>query len=339
MMLIRQSLCTLSGSRRTAILAVVLTSTVVLFSLSCEQVLDPRGPVDRHFVVFTVLSTDRNTQYVSVTAPFMPSGYGASEFYSSDVSVTDAYVRISGYQETYVLRDTLLSRPDSSQFTSPLRLYAVTPFAPKRQRAYSVYVSSKSFGVAEASVIMPGIPDISTTGATYLALLAPLNHASNESIDFLITLQPFAIVKGDVARLFLDFDILREHGWVRERVQVPISTLDTTAYGLANPVYPQLAESPSVTKFTVSFKNGYLISIMKVKQYAGYNWVYKQAVFQFLQADANLYSYYAASQFNSDPRSIRLDQPLYPTVGGGNYGMLGGYTLDSLVFDVSGVQQ
>ncbi len=304
-------------------------------ALCCNQPFDPRGPVDEHLVVFTVLSTDRNTQFVSVTSPFLPSGFGTSDFYSSDVSVSDAMVTISAQGEYYRLSFTTVARPDSSQFTSPLRLYMASRFTPHYATKYTVSVSSAAHGDAAASVILPGKPTLWMAPQTYFEILQPFQYAPDSLLTFEVMLS--GITKGFLGRLFIDFDVFSDSGSVRGRVQMPISTGDTT-YSLTYPEYPQLRESPTTDAFLVSWKIGYLQKILKDRamQYAGRSWAYKQVVLQVLQADANLYSYYVSAQVNQDPHSIRLDQPLYPTISGGSYGMVGGYTLDSLVFIIAG---
>jgi hypothetical protein len=325
-----------TSSNRRAMIAIALAGLTALISHSCNNPFDPRGPVDDNLVVFTVLSTDHNTQFVSVTAPFVPSGFGTSEYYSSDLSVSDAIVRISGPGENYHLRDTILSRPDTSHFTSPLRLFTVRPFTPQYGAKYTVSVSSSSHGTAATSVVMPGRPTLEMGAGTYFVLMHPREYASDRSIEFLVKLSDLA--KGYVARLFVDFDVLVGVDWVRDRVQMPISSADTNAYSIKYPTYPHLNECASSNQFAVSFKTGYLKSIIDNSRvrYPANLVVYRQVVVQLLQADPNLYSYYVAAQVDRDPYSIRLDQPLYPKISGGSYGMVGGYTLDSLVFVVPG---
>jgi hypothetical protein len=53
-------------------------------------------------------------------------------------------------------------------------------------------------------------------------------------------------------------------------------------------------------------------------------------VYQLLQIDKNLYSYYLTTHSYNDPHSTRLDEPFFSDVVGG-VGLVGAYTLDSLM--------
>ncbi len=58
--------------------------------------------------------------------------------------------------------------------------------------------------------------------------------------------------------------------------------------------------------------------------------VFNRVVFQLLQVDQNLYGYYLTTHAYADPHSTRLDEPVFSGVAGG-VGLIGAYTLDSLV--------
>ena len=308
------------------IIAVVLAFII----LSCNQPFDPRGPVDTHLVVFSVLSTDRNTQFVSVTTPLLPSSFGTSEFYSTDASVSDAIVTILGPGESYRLSDTILHRPSTSEFKFPLRLYAANLFTPRYGTKYVLSVDSKSRGVASTSVVLPEKPTLYMTSRAYFRLLQPYQYHSDSLFEFGMKLS--TVAKGYIARLFLVFDVLNGTHWERIRVQLPVSVGDST-YSILFPQYPGLSECTTSDAFLVIWKIGYLKSIFKDIAQRGYAAnSFRQVVFEVVQVESNLYSYCLASRVDRDPRSIRLEQPLYPRITGGSYGVVGGYTLDSLVF-------
>jgi hypothetical protein len=143
------------------------------------------------------------------------------------------------------------------------------------------------------------------------------------------------LAKGYIARLYVYYDVLKGSEWVEERIEMPIGTWNTEPdyYGLDMLYYPQMSASPQSGLFVVSYKNGFLQSIIKqltTVQYGANKIIYKWVVFVVLQADQNLYSYYASIQEYRDPRSIRLDEPMYSRVTGG-LGFAGGCTVDSLM--------
>ncbi len=331
--------------RKRVLLSVLLAVAVLLVS-NCNQPFDPSGPLDQHLVAFTVLSTDRDMQVVRVTAPSMRPTVGSVSC-DSDDAVKDAMVAIvepaygwhdaQRYWHTappkeYDLRDTILSGCDATGHNFSFHVMAIRPFVPKYGNTYQIYVGSNSHGSASGSVEIPGRPLLQRPNSTWNVLYAPFSYSPEAPITYYVT--PSDTAKGYVGRLYIDYDVLKGTEWVSERVELPLSSADSVSYGLHDAVYPTFTSSITGIRFGVTYRNGYLQSIIRditTVRYPSNKLIYIRVVFLLLQIDANLYSYYAATQVDRDPRSIRLDQPLYPKLNGGAYGMFGGYTLDSLV--------
>lgn len=324
----------------------LLAVAVSTLFFQCEQSFNPMGPLDQQLVAFTVLSTDRDMQIVRVTAPSMQPGVNPGGFESDNV-VNDAVAIIvaPGYwwrneqrywhyaePEQYNLRDTILSNNDAAGRNFSFHVMVARPFVPKRGITYQVYVGSNSHGSASGPVVMPGQPHLERPSSTWNVLSAPFLHLPEAPIDYVVT--PSDTAKGYVGRLYIDYDVLKGTEWVAERVELPLSSPDTASYALHDAVYPTLTSSISQNPVKLTYRNGYLRSIIKditTVRYPANRFAFKWVTFVLLQIDANLYSYCAATQVDRDLRSIRLDQPLYPKVNGGAYGMFGAYTLDSLV--------
>lgn len=120
--------------------------------------------------------------------------------------------------------------------------------------------------------------------------------------------------------------------WIEERVEIPVSSADTSNYSLDYSRYPELAVTSSTSQVALNYRNGYYRAILnKVNtQYQSNRLVFKWATFVVMQADKNLFEYYSSSHASLDPHSIRLDEPLVSKVQGG-LGVVGAYSLDSLV--------
>ena len=326
-----------------------------LIALSCDHSFNPTGPTDIRLIVFSILSTDRSAQFVRVSAPHAADDPNSS--FIADSGVTDASVILrqfhekKGYQISYdpgrIFRDTVLWRPTGNQAGSPVYLYGLAPFTPEPGGMYILTVSSPSHGSASATVFMPPTPTLVFHGS-YLILSNPLAANRDVPIQFSVRLSGYlptnstgqpAGPQGYVPRLYVDYDVQKDGAWVSERAEVPISSADTANCTLDSPVYPKMQRWTS-DDFLVGFKNGYLKSVISDianVRYATNKLMFKRVVFMFLEADANLYGYYASAHLEDDPRSIRLDTPLFPRMsGGGSYGrgVLGGYTLDSLYRDL-----
>lgn len=66
------------------------------------------------------------------------------------------------------------------------------------------------------------------------------------------------------------------------------------------------------------------------KKYDRSKVIFKWTVFQLVQVEQNLYNYYQVAHVYNDPHSMRLDEPMFSSLRGG-VGLVGAYTLDSLV--------
>ena len=328
-------------------LLIVTFAFLALVSLQCEQPFDPMGPLDQQLVAFAVLSTDRDMQIVRVNAPSGQMNIDSAGHISEN-AVKDAVAIIvepgyyafdqnhRGYYvlpREYNLRDTILSGDDVGGQKFSFHVMAVRPFVPKYGTTYQVYVGSNSHGSASGSVEIPGRPLLLMATTTYNVLSTPFSHLPDAPIEYYVT--PSGTSRGYIGRLYLDFDVLKGTDWVAERVELPLSSPDTASYEIQNAVYPTIVSCKSTNQITVTYKNGFLQNIIKditTVRYPSNRLAFKWVVFLLLQVDPNLYSYHAALQADRDPRSIRLDQPSYPKVNGGAYGMFGAYTLDSLVY-------
>jgi len=303
-----------------------MTATALI---ACNQPFDPRAPLDRKMVVFSVLSTDRSMQFVRVQQSYLSPTYDPIS-YTSDNSVTDATVYLRASNGIYLLRDTVLPRKDTSRYKFPIPAFTLNPFRPRRGESYEVIVQSESYGLASASVIVPGQSEISISSDATQALDHPEDYSQAAKLTFIVRMS--GISKGFLGRLLIYYDVQKGSQWVEERIEVPVSSADSSNYTLDYPVYPRLTITPTTSQVSLYYKNGYYKAILNVvnSHYPSNRIVFKWATFVVLQADKNLFSYYSSTHASMDPYSTRLDEPLVSTVDGG-LGVVGAYSLDSLV--------
>jgi hypothetical protein len=305
---------------------------LALWFVACNGPFDPRGPLDRQLVVFSVLSTDRDIQYVRVNANYMPVSYDPST-YDSDSAVKDALVSMTGNGGSYVFRDTTVPRPDTSRYKFQMRMYTLGHFTPARGKTYNMLVSSPTLGAASASASIPTKPTIVLDPASWIRLSEPLTRLETEDIQFTVDLS--SISKGYMYHLYIYYDVIKDGRWQEERVEIPLPPqIPDTSYTFDRAEYSQLAQTPQSNKIFVQFKEGYLIKAIKTLtkvKYVNTHLIYKWIVLTVLQADQNLFGYYKSLRVYQDPLSIRLDQPLYSRIDGG-VGLVGAYSLDSLTF-------
>lgn len=296
---------------------------------SCKDSFDPRAALDQKMVVFSVLSTDRDIQYVRVQTDYMPPGFDPLS-YTSDSFLSDAQVSLKDSSKTYLFRDTIVARSDSGRYSFPLRAFYLGRFTPQRGKSYNLVVQSPSLGKAYATVIIPGKPRITITAEVVQIIDRPDRYVQNVPIIFIVQLSTLS--KGYVARFLLYYDVLKGTEWVEERVEIPISSADSSNYSLDIPKYPDLAVSPNTSQIGLVYRNGYYKGILNIlnERYKNTRIIFKWATLVVLQTDKNLYDYYSVTHASRDPFSMRLDEPTVSKISGG-LGMIGAYSLDSLV--------
>ena len=309
----------------------ILFGLVILTFLleACQDSFDPRAALDKRMVVFSVLSTDRDVQYVRVQTDYMSPTYDPLS-YTSDSFLSDALVTLRDANKTYSLRDTIVARADSGRYNFPLRTFYLNRFIPTRGKSYDVVVQSPTYGQAYATVVIPDKPKINVTSETIQIIDRPDRYGQGVPISFVIQLSPLS--KGYVGRFLLYYDVLKGSEWVEERVEIPISSADSSNYSLNVPQYPDLAVAPNTEQLGMLYRVGYYRGMLNIlnEKYKNTHLIFKWATLVILQTDKNLYDYYSVTHAGRDPFSIRLDEPMVSAVNGG-LGMVGAYSLDSTV--------
>lgn len=311
---------------RCFIIALVCGSLVLV---ACKDTFDPRAPLDQKMVVFSVLSTDRDIQFVRVQTDYMPPGYDPLS-YASDSFLGDAQVSLKDANKLYLLRDTIVARSDSGRYAFPLRSFYLSRFTPQRGKSYDIVVQSPSYGQAFSTVIIPSKSTIAITPETIQIIDRPDRYGKNVPIVFLVQLS--GVAKGYVARFLLYYDVLKGSEWVEERVEIPISSADSSSYSLDIPKYPDLTVTPNTSQLGIMYRNGYYKGTLNLlnERYKNTHVIFKWATLVVLQTDKNLYDYYSITHASRDPFSIRLDEPTVSRITGG-LGMIGAYGVDSTV--------
>lgn len=296
--------------------------------LSCNQPFEPRTPLESKLVVFSILSTDRNDQVVRVEQTYMPPGYDAMT-YTTDGFVPNALVTIQDPNNTYTLRDTTFARSDTSRYKFALKAYVVKPLAINYGASYRVTVRSLHLGDALTSVVVPKKPLLSMIATSVAILQSPGSFQDDDEIAF--TLDLGAGTKGWIGRFFICYNVFENGKWIEDRTPVPVSYIfpkifTTIVYGeLTRPGYNN--HSASVYRNDVFRKT--CVKILYEK-YPGSKVKFTRAFFELVQVEESLYNYYMIAHASNDIYSVRLDEPLYTNLSGG-VGVVGAYTLDSLV--------
>jgi len=310
-------------------LSVFVSFAAILFLSGCDQSFDSRASFQQQLVVFSVLSTDRNVQFVRVEGDYMPTEYDPLSS-TTDHAISTATVTLSDGTASFQLRDTVITRTDTSRYGFPIHSFSITPFVPVAGRTYRLTINAPGFSTATASVTTPGKSFPGTSTTTYLILDNPGGY--DESADIICNALLSTGTKGYIGRLFVDYDVLIGTEWIEGRAEIPLSFVDPKVRDLKYVLYPQMT-TRNADRMVVSFKNSVYKAVcasVASGHFKSNKLVFNRVVFQLLQADKNLFNYYSTTHAFRDVASTRLDEPLFSNVSGGT-GVLGAYTLDSLV--------
>jgi hypothetical protein len=304
----------------------------VFWNSGCNQPFEPKAELERKLVVYSILYTNRNEQFVRVSTNYDVSGFDPNEN-TTDPALKDATVSILSEGKTYTLRDTVLQRPDNERYKTPINCYVARPFNVSYGKAYELHVVSSSLGTARASLTIPERTYIvlRVDGEEYLDRLPPPPppRTPDQTITVFGNFSKWAA--GYVLRFFLRYDVLKDSIWVAEEQEVPTVHVVDSAAGVMQVRYPTV-ERVQGSAYAAAFMVGayrWALKDIVVRCFPN-QVIFRQAKFQMTQLDGNLYRYYKTLNAFGDKRTIRLDQPDYSNINGG-FGVFGACAVDSLV--------
>lgn len=309
---------------------------LTLLYSSCDNSINPQAPFQPQMVVFSVLSTQTDTQFVRIHKTYTTAD-------NADRStVEDAIVRITDGTSTFSFRDTVIIRYVDGRTTSKTHLFVAYPMSVEPQKTYLMTISSPAYGTAKASTTTPARGTISIGSVNVLD--DPENHAFQDvRANFIISPQ----AKGYLFRFYLVFTA--ENPWESEverskekYIEVPLrrSALDRNL-DLCDIFYPQFlsyrnvkpqrpGQDPLELGLIYPFPT-YNETIALIRRY-NFNVRFKRAVFYLVQFDEAFTKYYLnANQFR-DKLAVRLGEPPDYSNINGAVGLFGSIRVDSSVW-------
>ena len=312
---------------RTAPLLICIFFLLALLCESCDQAFDGQSPFENRLVIYSLLSTDQNQQFVRLYTNYDVQGFDPSQN-TVDHAPTGAQVSVMGPEASYAFRDTLLGRPDTSRYKDPINAYVAAPFQVIPGNTYSLSVVSQGFDRMSAVVKVPGRSEVTTVQISQFD--DPHPGDPRDPLKIVVQAYVSPVSKGCLTQMFVDYDVLTEVGWKPGRVEIPMFMLtgDTTVYMSTFPKLERITSSPVITTYYVT---AYMMTLSRVKNaHPNTGLLFRRVVLRALQVESNLYDYYNVVNGFRDPASIRIDEPDYSNIRGA-YGLFGAYTLDSLV--------
>ncbi len=303
---------------------------VILIATGCDNSINPSAPFVPRMVVYSVLSTVSDTQYVRVYTNYNPPQYNPL-LNSDEQSLADANVTMTDGSNTYTFRYASITRPDTSRYKNKIGVYYAYPFRPQANKEYRLNVSSPTFGQATSKTVVPG------SGKIDCFTIAELYFPSRAEIAALFVLNDLA--KAQLVRFYIVYTTENPGEVGKEKYyEVPVfwKIIDLN-YEIHQTIFPSPTRRTSpVNRRDQTFYQGmtypfptYNESIYKIIHY-NFNVRFKRAVFQLIQFDEFWYKHYAAANLFQDRLAVRLDPPDYSNIQGGS-GMFGSFRVDSTV--------
>lgn len=301
----------------------LFTALTALAFISCNQVFEPNGKYEERLIVFSVLRSSSDTQYVRVYSTYDPSSNNPLS-HSTDTEVTDAVVTITGGIDTIRFRDTLVVRADTTTlYGKYLRTYVAYKFKPKPNVSYTLTADSPTKGKVTSTITAFPLGTIGTSGNVQSTLTSPQSPTSDSAIN--VVAQLALDVPAYLTRFILRYKEYVGGVWVVREKEVPQYIRKGSSFNDFTPYYPEImvrgqnATGSFAGQELVYFrKDAYIATVRLLKYTIGPSRIeFDGAYFVLDQMNQSLFSYYSATNQTSDKISIRLDQIDYSNIEGG----------------------
>jgi hypothetical protein len=198
---------------------------VLCCALSCDESFNPSAAFEPRMVVYSILTTDSDTQYVRVYSTYNPPDNDPTRN-RDEISVKDAQVSIS--QEggpAFSFHPMTIPRSAKNRYASDVVAYYSYPFRPERGKTYILNVSSASFGTVSAMTTVPGAGTITPVNPQVL------ENPFYTSYDFGVSVALSPEAKGYLTRIFVDY-LYPPGDWTYQpkRFEIPLSRVAISCF-------------------------------------------------------------------------------------------------------------
>ena len=299
--------------------AILTMLFIGLLLAGCNQPFEPNGPPGNTLVVYGILNSMSDTQYVRLSTTFASPPEPALR--NASVTLT---ANTGSSPRGFTFRDTTVLWSDSAGNPVPTNVYVAYNAPVRGNIAYQLQVSAPSGLSASSSVTALPLPFFGLKpGATpgFFVLTRTFNSQAGAAI----------------LHFYLDYYVLVNNGWLLQSEEVPQSRSQDAA---GNDVLGYPSITPTATLAAggneVSIDST-LFQITRVRVYKKYQpapVVYLDIRFVLTQIDDALYDYYYLNNGPVDNSSIRLDVPDFTNIRGG-LGVFGSRTEVVLLYPLA----
>ncbi len=259
----------------------------MLVCAGCSETFSPDGPYQERLVVYGILTTASDTQYVQVRTTYRNPGGPAGVF------VTEALVTVQQGDSVYAFRDTTILPADSTR--GRVGAYVAYRLHVQPGLVYTLSVTSPSLGrvSSQATGLYRG---------TLLPYTDPLQGIGAR-------VYPGVIARAYIVRLYLEYEVREDTTWVPGLAEVPLSVDPNGNFSYPRP----LSREVSAVAFDAS---AYAAVVSQLRQRYGIVRL-RGTRYVLTELDNSLYAYYSTANGFPDTGTLRLDEPDYTNIIGG----------------------
>lgn len=296
---------------------IVLSLVISILCPGCSKDFSPKAPFEPQLVAYSVLYTDSPQQFVRIYSTYDVSGYDPYGNHT-DGAIAGATVSVSGPWGPVAFRDTLLPRPDTSRYKTPILAY-VSDWKPKPGEAYTLNVNAGDLGSTQSTVAVPPLSSSHYWIPTDPTIALDFPDTSTISPYVAAAFKVSPSVKSTSQQLYILYSV--------QRGDTPPE--DKAAQLLGQNVAVAGSEYVSVACSRVNIAA--MIHSIANKNASG-KLTFKRIVFRLQQMEQHWTDYYNIVRLSQDTRSTRFDQPDITNMSSG-YGLFGACSVDTLYHD------
>jgi hypothetical protein len=297
-------------------LFVITCLVILLINLSCDQSFNPKAPFREQYVLNCIIRGDSVSQVAQLSKTYDVSGFDPGTN-NIDPAITGAPIYLKWRGKLYQMKDSSISRTDTSRYKGPIKFYYTNAIKPAFNDSIEIM-----------AIPSPGVLLSSRTKIPY-------NVYFGNSPSF---------IKGDELVLDINwtardlglFFLPRMKIIYQKRNEVPVIThsfevpIDYSNYqGTEIPDYPGISPASSI-EFVRTNIDKAMLQISNGDDKLNYRFL--RIDFELLIFDQFLAGYISTTNGFFDNLSIRLDEPNYTNINGG-LGIFGAYEFN--IFNIN----
>lgn len=305
---------------------------LICIIVACDNAFSPNAPFEPKMVVYSILSTKSDSQFVRVYSTYNPKGNDPTSN-PDENPIQDATVTLTDGSVEIPFRLLEIERPDKSRYSSPIQAYFAYPLKVEPGKTYQLSVFSPTYGTVTSNATIPEKGSISVSIVNPALLEFPWGQPQQD-INLSLTLSSLA--RAFLICFYVEYESLYSNGIARTEVPLNMKVI-SCLYGEYLRTFPILTKRTTPTSVGprtaqpqehLSFENMSYRKTLEQIYDGGINVKFKRVVFYLIQFDDPFYKYYSVANSYKDKYSTRLDEPLYTNIQNG-IGVFGSITIDS----------